>query len=799
MDFFSIRILSHECFCTTLINFCFLFAGMASDTSAIHDSALPTQQAELGEQLHQLESNTRHIQTDTILSSPPASVVEGSATSTGAQISHSDDNNRSTGMLIGRKGRKRKRHNHNQHVNKNNKKWGKQFKRQMSQQQQQQPQQQQQQLTQQQYQQQQQQINNNKTDLENMPKNQNNNRNNNNNNNNRQQYGPKGLKSAFKNISHRNHRGGGGGGGCGGGGGGGVGIGGGVSKFFLPNDKRLRKELIIPPTKFLLGGNISDPLNLNSLQDEALNASMNAATPKSSPITTPPKIDVIIPPNIFDPLHLLDPVDCIEYEKLLISPQKRKIKHRNRKKKPRKKHESPVQNTSSTSLLSETGTLTADDTGELFINTDDEDRSIDEARPSAKKRDFNDVKKETFAADKERCSRDLRLDLSGELGICGRKRKSSECTTNTNKNKARRLDSMDKIVSPVIPQPGAWKRPPILLPMGAPRNRNRVSSTSISEDVVQLGAADENTMTSSASEPTAQLAVDVAPESVTDTASAGTSSGIPNEFVAGSEIKTAEPLISSTATKLPETSKYQYGNYNRYFGFNSLDEFTDVRLKIFKRHAFLFRDKDMLDIGCNVGHMTIAVARKLNPKSIMGIDIDKNLISRARHNISLYVKIPTATVQDDDQPQKKQHRMKSYHHKNRRDKQHNDDYYPISFPICYRGIPFVDATNATNENVPPTDAIKEANAIAGQQFPNNVYFRTMNYVVPDESMLSGDTQQYDLILCLSVSKWIHLNFGDVGLKMAFKRMFNQLRPGGKLILEAQNWASYKKKKKLTVI
>lgn len=738
---------------------------MASNTSAIHDSALPTQQAELGEQLHQLDSNTRHIQTDTILSAPQAS-VEGSATSAGALISHSDDNNRSAGMLIGRKGRKRKRHNHNQHVNKNNKKWGKQYKRQMSQQHQlQQPLQQQLQLTQQ--------LNNNKTDLENMPKSQNNNRNNN--NNNRQQYGPKGLKSAFKNISHR-----------------GVGIGGGVSKFFLPNDKRLRKELIIPPTKFLLGGNISDPLNLNSLQDEALNASMNAATPKSSPITTPPKIDVIIPPNIFDPLHLLDPVDSIEYEKLLISPQKRKIKHRNRKKKPRKKHDSPMQNTtSSTSLLSDTGTLTADDTGELFINTDDEDRSIDEGRPSAKKREFNDVKKESFVADKERCSRDLRLDLSGELGIGGRKRKSSESAQNTNKNKARRLDSMDKIVSPVIPQPGAWKRPPILLPMGAPRNRNRISSTSISEDV-SLGAADESTMTSSASEPTAQLAVDAVPEAVAATASAGTSSGIPNEIVAGAEIKTAEPLISSTATKLPETSKYQYGNYNRYFGFNSLDEFTDVRLKIFKRHAFLFRDKDMLDIGCNVGHMTIAVARKLNPKSIVGIDIDKNLISRARHNISLYVKIPAAAVQDDDQQQRKSHRIKSFQHRNRRDKQHTDEYYPISFPICYRGIPFVDATSATNENVPP------ANAIAGQQFPNNVYFRTMNYVVPDESLLSGDTQQYDLILCLSVSKWIHLNFGDAGLKMAFKRMFNQLRPGGKLILEAQNWASYKKKKKLTV-
>ena len=74
--------------------------------------------------------------------------------------------------------------------------------------------------------------------------------------------------------------------------------------------------------------------------------------------------------------------------------------------------------------------------------------------------------------------------------------------------------------------------------------------------------------------------------------------------------------------------------------------------------------------------------------------------------------------------------------------------------------------------------------------------------------------EYDTILLLSTTKWIHLNFGDEGIKRVFKRIHAQLRPGmigwkifnftstlnylgGKFILEAQHFSTYKKKKKLT--
>lgn len=371
---------------------------------------------------------------------------------------------------------------------------------------------------------------------------------------------------------------------------------------------------------------------------------------------------------------------------------------------------------------------------------------------------------------------------------------------------------MDKIVSPVIPQPGAWKRLPRTISTSAPRTtRNRTRSTSLLDD---SGNGGGNMSTTSSTIDQDDKNMDDAVFSHDENAEVMDDGKTVEKDVVmkgkESDIGKVETVEVKTE-KLPkfknQDAKFQYGNYDRYNNYRNLNEFMDVRLKVFQRNTHLFQNKDILDIGCNAGHITIAVARTLQPKTITGIDIDAKLIGKARKNLSLNVKIPdvekTGEKESSATPlsggcstrEKETQTTLSGTPSGTPGRQNgrlnipdrflplntgDSDYFPISFPINYGPIPLDDDKTMKNT------------------FPRNVFFKTNNYVLKDESLLATDVQQkYDLILCLSVTKWIHLNYGDNGVKLVFKRIFNQLRPGGKLILEAQNWPSYKKKKNLT--
>uniref|UniRef100_A0A1B0GEA7 RNA methyltransferase n=1 Tax=Glossina morsitans morsitans TaxID=37546 RepID=A0A1B0GEA7_GLOMM len=180
--------------------------------------------------------------------------------------------------------------------------------------------------------------------------------------------------------------------------------------------------------------------------------------------------------------------------------------------------------------------------------------------------------------------------------------------------------------------------------------------------------------------------------------------------------------------------KFIYGNYTKYYGYRNMDKvFHDVRLDVFDAYSDLFAGKSVLDIGCNTGILTIEVAKRFKVKSIIGLDIDRHLI---------------------DQAFKVLNRQK-------------------------KSLPFDNESKRL------------------EIFPFNINFVHGNYVLKDDVLLEIEKPQFEIVLCLSLTKWIHLNFGDKGLKQAFRRMFLQLKPQGVLILEAQCFNNYAKRKRIT--
>lgn len=136
--------------------------------------------------------------------------------------------------------------------------------------------------------------------------------------------------------------------------------------------------------------------------------------------------------------------------------------------------------------------------------------------------------------------------------------------------------------------------------------------------------------------------------------------------------KEAAMAKPETTLVLQKNARCQFGNYNRYYGFESLNKNMDVRLKIFQRNVHLFKNKDVLDVGCNVGLMTLAIAKLLSPKSITGVDIDRKLINIARNKLKKFVAVPDSLMDINLTTDTA--------------KRHRTECFPMSFPICYGNL-----------------------------------------------------------------------------------------------------------------
>lgn len=172
-----------------------------------------------------------------------------------------------------------------------------------------------------------------------------------------------------------------------------------------------------------------------------------------------------------------------------------------------------------------------------------------------------------------------------------------------------------------------------------------------------------------------------------------------------------------------------------------------------------FTGKEVLDVGCNVGHVTLSIAKRWGPSRVVGLDIDGALIRSARQNIRHYLSEEMAAVEGGGRKG-----------------------FPAAL-LASRGP-------IAAPRLPPDGP-------GASDFPHNVVFVTGNYVPEREEAVWAQRPEFDVLLVLSLTKWVQLNWGDEGLKRLFRRAYRHLRPGGLLLLEPQPWASYRKRKGLT--
>lgn len=197
---------------------------------------------------------------------------------------------------------------------------------------------------------------------------------------------------------------------------------------------------------------------------------------------------------------------------------------------------------------------------------------------------------------------------------------------------------------------------------------------------------------------------------------------------------------------------------------------------------------NILDVGCNDGRLTIALANAKAMRQMVGIDIDGKLVSCARKNLS------TVTTQF----------MKQRPHKEvplscRVVQRYPKDMNKVAEDVrehIRKETALPDASEeqkVEEEEKAVSKAYTEYNhAKSAYRFPFNITFRCEDFASSTPARTANEAETYDVIMCLSVTKWVHLTGGDNKLKRLFRRISDCLKPGGLLLLEPQPIKSYKR-------
>lgn len=250
-----------------------------------------------------------------------------------------------------------------------------------------------------------------------------------------------------------------------------------------------------------------------------------------------------------------------------------------------------------------------------------------------------------------------------------------------------------------------------------------------------------------------------------------------------------------------------FGNYRGYYAIRRETDGAnhDARLQVILSWLNLQHGPDarrlkrVLDVGCNSGQVTAQFCQALHDKGLeymVAVDVDRELILLAA-SMARRLGIQTEKQESTSQPQvsnplrvlgsgrvgrgmsapRKRLRLDDGERDQERAKKQAADIPPV--------VRFLQSNWVHND-----DLFKRH----GSECPGTMtrmQWRDMAEVAQEDAL------GYHLILALSVTKWIHINHADTGLRRFFARVASCLDQDGILILEPQAYKSYKHTLKVT--
>lgn len=201
------------------------------------------------------------------------------------------------------------------------------------------------------------------------------------------------------------------------------------------------------------------------------------------------------------------------------------------------------------------------------------------------------------------------------------------------------------------------------------------------------------------------------------------------------------------------------------------------------------RAERYLDVGCNSGQVTLELATYLEdePSFVVGVDVDKSLLARAKQAARRQGYNDTVTMQDQSSRSKSTlgvRRVGYSAHQPRKRLQIG----PTIEELGQRHLAaFLLCDWVYNDRA----------AVSLSRGEGSEHHQTFGILDGAEVVAEQDHRGYDLITALSVTKWIHLVHYDDGLRRFFARICQTLRPGGILVLEPQPYKSYQGLHKVT--